>query len=265
MLRPIVAGFKFFLFAALIVVVVPPQILIMLFTKGPISRILPMLWMRWVCMVFGIRVCKQGTPYRDGQVISMCNHLSYLDIPVVGSVIPDSFVSKSDVAKWKLFGFLAGLRQTAYVIRGSVDPIVASQGVEKRLAEGDNLIIYPEGTSTDGQEVLEFKRGVFARAIDAQIENLKIQPVTLSVTNVDGHPNETQDDRDLYAWHNGMDDDFELQHHLWKFAQSKGADIKLIFHEPIAVKDYNDRKILAKDTHKAVSMGLQNSIQKIAA
>lgn len=198
-------------------------------------------------------------------MITMCNHLSYLDIPVVGSVIPDSFVSKSDVAKWKLFGFLAGLRQTAYVIRGSVDPIVASQGVEKRLQEGDNLIIFPEGTSTDGQSVIEFKRGVFARAIDANIEDLNIQPVTLQVVRANGNPLETQDDRDLYAWHNGMDDDFELQHHLWKFAQSKGAEIHLTFHDPIAVKDYDDRKILAKDTHIAVSNGLKNSTQTIAA
>jgi len=265
MVRKSIAAFRFFLFAVLIVAVVPPQIIIMLFTKGAASRILPMLWMRGVCMAFGIKVHTDGNPYRDGQVITMCNHLSYLDIPVVGSVIPDSFVSKSDVAKWKLFGFLAGLRQTAYVIRGSVDPVVASQGVEKRLQEGDNLIIYPEGTSTDGQSVIEFKRGVFARAIDANIEDLKIQPVTLHVLRADGHTLETQEDRDLYAWHNGMDDDFELQHHLWRFAQLRGAEICLTFHDPIAVKDYTDRKILAKDTHIAVSNGLQNSIQKIAA
>lgn len=254
----VLAGFRFFLFGLLIFLVVPIQVIILFFTKGPASRVLPMIWMRCVCWIFGISVRVNGAPYREGQVITMCNHLSYLDIPVVGSVIPDSFVSKSDVAKWKLFGFLAGLRQTAYVIRGSVDPVVASQGVETRLQAGDNLIIFPEGTSTDGRNVLEFKRGVFARAIDANIDGLKVQPLTLQVLSANGRKVETQDDRDLYAWHNGMDDDFELQHHLWRFAQSRGAQICLTFHPVINVSDYSDRKTLAKDTHIAVSNGLEN-------
>lgn len=261
----IVASLKFVLFAVLIIVAVPPQALILLFTKGPLSRPIPMLWMKAVCFAFQIRVEVEGAPYRDGQVITMCNHLSYLDIPVVGSVIPDSFVSKSDVASWKLFGFLAGLRQTAYVIRGSADPVLASQGVEQRLQNGDNLIIYPEGTSTDGQEVIEFKRGVFARAIDAKIEHLKIQPLTLRVVLANGSPLKTQEDRDLYAWHNGMDDSYELQHHLWDFAKSKGVTVHLTFHEPIDVKHYDDRKILAKDTHKAVSNGLKNQNKRLHA
>ena len=264
-MRTILAILKFVLFALLILVLVPPQIIILLFTKGTISRIIPLLWMKIVCRIFCIRIEVEGQPYREGQVITMCNHLSYLDIPVVGSVIPDSFVSKADVAKWKLFGFLAGLRQTAYVVRGSKDPVLASASVENRLKEGDNLIIFPEGTSTDGQEVIEFKRGVFARAIDANVAGLQIQPATLHVTLANGKPVKTQEDRDLYTWHNGMDDDYELQHHLWNFAKSGGVTIRLMFHDVISVNDYDDRKILAKDTHKAVSMGLQNSIKTLAA
>ncbi len=259
------ACFKFFAFTLLILIAVPPQIIVMLFTKGPASRIIPMLWMRAVCFVFQIRVEAEGEPLKNEQYIVMCNHLSYLDIPAIGSVIPDSFVSKSDVANWKLFGFLAGLRQTAYVVRGSADPVLASQGVENRLKQGDNLIIFPEGTSTDGQTVLDFKSGVFARALDSGVNGLKILPATLHVIAVNGHAVRTQEDRDVYSWHNGMDDDFELHHHLWQFAQSGGVRIRLMFHDPIAVKDYNDRKTLAKDTHKAVSNGLENSYKRLEA
>ena len=159
-MRVVIASLKFLAFILLCVVFVPPQILIMLFTKGNASRILPMIWMRCVCFVFAIKVDVKGEPHAGEQLIVMSNHLSYLDIPVIGSVIPYSFVSKADVAKWPLFGFLAGLRQTAYVIRGSSDPELASKGVEECLQRGESLIVFPEGTSTDGQSVIEFKTGI---------------------------------------------------------------------------------------------------------
>ena len=262
-MRSFIASLKMLGFVIACLIAVPPQIIIMLFTKGPAAQILPQLWMKLLCAVFGIRITVEGKPYRDGQLITMSNHLSYLDIIVIGSIIPDSFVSKADVAKWPVFGFLAGLRRTAYVIRGSSDPKIASEGVENRLREGDSLVIFPEGTSTDGREVIDFKTGVFARALDAEVEDLIIQPLTLHVTSSDKRPIQTQDDRDLYAWHRDMDDDFELQHHLWRFAKTRGADIKLIFHEPIRAHDYEDRKTLAKATHKPVSSGLQNSIETL--
>ena len=127
------------------------------------------------------------------------------------------------------------------------------------------MVIFPEGTSTDGREVIEFKTGVFARAIDCDVEGLQIQPVSLHVTSSDKRPVENQDDRDLYAWHRDMDDDFELHHHLWRFGQSRGAEICLSFHDLIPVSDYDDRKTLAKAVHKPVSNGLKNSIARLSA
>lgn len=262
-MRIFIASLKILAFFLLCVVIVPPQMIIMLFTKGALSRVLPLIWMKAVCCAFRIKIHVEGTPYRESPVITMSNHLSYLDIPVIGSVITDSFVSKADVAKWPVFGFLAGLRQTAYVVRGSSDPKLASQGVENRLKAGDNLIIFPEGTSTDGREVIDLKTGVFARAIDASVDGLMIQPVTLHVISSDKRPIETQDDRDLYAWHRDMDDDFELPDHLWRFGKTRGTEIRLSFHDPIKVADYDDRKTLAKATHKAVSNGLENSIARL--
>lgn len=262
-MRALISSLKVLAFFLLCVVIVPPQVIIMLFTKGTAARALPFAWMKVVCFIYGIKISVEGKPYRGGPVITMSNHLSYLDIPVIGSVITDSFVSKADVAKWPVFGFLAGLRQTAYVVRGSTDPKLASQGVENRLKAGDNLIIFPEGTSTDGREVIDLKTGVFARAIDAGVDNLMIQPVTLHVTSSDKRALETQDDRDLYAWHRDMDDDFELPDHLWRFGKMRGAEISLYFHDPIKVSDYDNRKTLAKAVHNAVSNGLENSITRL--
>jgi len=252
-MRVVIASLKFLAFVFLCLVFVPPQIIVMAFSKGDASRVLPMYWMKCVCFIFGIRVQVSGSAYKDGQMIVMSNHLSYLDIPVIGSVIPYSFVSKADVAKWPVFGFLAGLRQTAYVIRGSSNPELASKGVEECLQRGDSLIVFPEGTSTDGQTVIDFKTGLFARAIDAGIAAMKIQPVTIKVMTSDKRVPVTQDDRDLYAWHRGMTT--ELPAHLWRFAKSRGAVMRIVFHDTLDIAAYDDRKTLAKDTHKAVSNG----------
>jgi len=257
-MRVVIASLKFLAFSLLCLIFVPPQIIILLFTKGDASRVLPMIWMKCVCFVFGIRVKISGAPHKREQIIVMCNHLSYLDIPVIGSVIGYSFVAKADVAKWPLFGFLAGLRQTAYVVRGSSDPELASKGVEECLRRGESLIVFPEGTSTDGQSVIEFKTGIFARALDAGVADLKIQPACIKVMRVDGRMSVSQDDRDLYAWHRDMTT--ELPAHLWRFAKSHGAEMYVMFDTPIAVCDYDDRKMLAKDTHKAVSKGYENLV-----
>ena len=262
-MRAVISSLKILAFFVLCLLVVPVQVIIMLFTKGTAARFLPYAWMKAVCFIYQIKIHVEGVPHQNGQVIRMSNHLSYLDIPVIGSVIKDSFVSKADVAKWPVFGFLAGLRQTAYVVRGARNPKLASQGVETRLRKGDNLVIFPEGTSTDGRDVLDFKTGVFSRAIDAGGDGLMIQPVSIHVIASDKRPIVTQDDRDLYAWHRDMDDDFELTDHLWRFGKSRGAEIRLVFHDPINVAEYDDRKTLAKATHKAVSNGLNNSIKRL--
>ncbi|MFK7839959.1 MAG: lysophospholipid acyltransferase family protein [Bdellovibrionales bacterium] len=252
-MRPIIASLKFMAFFVLCLVFVPPQVVVLCITKDDKALFLPMIWMRCVCFIFRIRVFVEGNRNIQNQVIVMSNHLSYLDIPAIGSVIPHSFVSKADVAKWPIFGFLAGLRLTAYVVRGSKDPELASKGVEEYLMRGESLIVFPEGTSTDGQDVLDFKTGIFARAIDCQVNALKIQPTTIKVISADNREVKTQDDRDIYAWHRDMTT--ELPAHLWHFACSRGAHLKIIFHPCIEIESHHDRKTLAKDTHKAVSNG----------
>lgn len=249
------ATFKFILFALLTVHIVVLQVILMLFYKGKGAYILPCLWQKCVCKIFSIKVKIIGTPHTSSQTIYISNHISYLDIPVIGSILPTSFVAKKDVASWPVFGFLSKLQQTAFISRDRVDAIKGKQTLNAMLSQGKSLIIFAEGTSTDGREVLPFKSSLFAVALQENLPDIHVQSITLKMRTVNQKEIITQDDRDLYSWHRDMDT--PLGTHLWRFAQSRGAEISLNFHPQVKAHDFSDRKTLAKACHNTVSNGLE--------
>ena len=257
-MRIFVAGFKFLCFFLLCLVIVPPQTIVLIFTNGPVARVLPYIWFNTVCFIFGIKLKIEGTPHTDSQTLYVSNHLSYLDIPAIASVLKASFVSRGDVANWPLFGYLARMGQTAYVARDRSAVKKDSGAVNARIDRGESLIIFPEGTSTDGQDVLPFKSSLFSLVIGHANANMHIQPMTLQVTGVNNGPTpQNQAERDIYAWHRNLDTPLFV--HLWLFALSKGAHLNLQFHPAFPAQNYNDRKILAKACHDTVS----NRIHKL--
>jgi len=254
-MNAVVAGLKMAAFALIVILVIPTQGLFVLLYKGPATYYVPQLWHNCVRLIFGIKYRIEGTPFTDSQTLYISNHLSYLDISTIGSILRASFVAKKDVESWPLFGLLSKLQQTAFISRDRADAAKAKSALVNMIAAGKSLIIFPEGTSTDGRNVLPFKSSLFSLALHGNNENLYIQPVTIALETVDGHEVKTQEDRDLYAWH--VDMTTELHHHLWRFAQSKGASLVIKFHPPLKASDYKDRKILAKACHDHVSNGLE--------
>ncbi len=255
-MRFFITSFKLITFSCVCVVLSIPQVFILCVTKGPLSRILPSLWMKSVVRIFNIRIRCLGETDLKHQTLYVCNHLSYLDIPVLGSLLPCSFVSKKDVASWPVFGFLANIGQTAYIGRKRQDLKTASNAVEHYIQDGQSLILFPEGTSTDGQDVLSFKSSLFSLLLKADdpSQNLLIQPVSLYISKSNNRPVSTQADRDLYAWHRDMDD--SLPSHLWRFAQTNGSEVTIQFHPTVSPQDFDDRKELAKSCQKTVADGL---------
>ncbi|MGB0720625.1 MAG: lysophospholipid acyltransferase family protein [Bdellovibrionales bacterium] len=248
------ACFKFFLFFLLCAFVIIVQTAVLLVHQGKYARIIPYFWMNSARRIFGIRLRVHGTPYHATQTLYVSNHLSYLDIPVIGSVLKVPFVSRKDASEWPFLGYLVKLGQTAYVERSRSALKNDAHSLTGVIDRGGSLVIFPEGTSTDGQNVLPFKSSLFSLAIRDDKPDLHIQPISLKMTHVDGHTPQTQDDRDLYAWHRGIDT--ELFAHLWRFAKTRGAEIHLTFHPAIRAAEYSDRKILAKTCYDTVSNGV---------
>ena len=255
-MNSVIASLKLFLFAVICLIVVPIQLVVLALTKGNAAYCMPYLWQKTVCRIFNIQIIVSGVPYKDSQTIYFSNHISYLDIPVIGSILKASFVAKRDVESWPVFGFLSKLQQTAFISRDRKDIAKEKYALDTMLESGKSLIIFPEGTSTDGREVIPFKSSLFSIAMRDELRNIHVQPITLKMKLVNGRAIESQDDRDLYSWHINMDT--PLGAHLWRFAKNKGAQISLEFHPVLKASDFSDRKTLAKACYNAVSNGLKS-------
>lgn len=232
---------------------IPVQAIVLLFTRGPGSLVVPLYWHRVVCKLFNIKVDIEGNPIQNRQVVLASNHISYLDIEAFSCVTPWSFVAKAQVASWPLFGTLARLQQTAFTSRSRFDAMKDRNTLSSMLTAGKNLIIFPEGTSSDGGTILPFRSSLLGAAF-----GFPVQPVTIALMEVDGLPATEKSVRDLYAWYG----DQTLLPHLWRFAMSKGARLKLIFHPVIEPAAVSDRKILAQLCETAVRQGLNDAFSR---
>ncbi len=245
-MRVLIACFKLLVFVILSLITIPLQALgLMLFGNHRLFYLIPHLYHNMTCAIFNVKVKIEGTRIDDGQILYVGNHLSYIDIPVLGGNMPATFIAKHEVKNWPIFGTLGSLSKTVYITRDRNAADKAIQSIEKSLKAERSLILFPEGTSTDGYNILPFKSSLFELFLNNQIkDNLIIQPFTLTINPPQNH--------DLYAWYGEM----EMVPHLWRLALSKGIDLTLIFHPPRKASAYNNRKIFAKDCHDDVLKGL---------
>lgn len=253
-MRIVVALLKMFSFSLITLPMAIAQVIVLLFFNGQAIYILPKLWHKLICHVFCIKVNIIGNPEKNRQTFFVSNHISYLDIPVIGSILTGSFVAKEDVRTWPVFGFLARLQQTAFISRTRENASREKLLLANLIQDKRSLIVFPEGTSTEGISVLPFKSSLFAIAYDKDSPRFFVQPFTIRIISIDCKMPDTQADRDIYAWHINMDT--PLGKHLWRFAMSKGAEISLIFHPLLDPMTFIDRKVLAKHCQETVSKAL---------
>jgi len=200
----------------------------------------------------GIRVERRGRQSRVRPTLYVSNHTSYLDITVLGAVIPGSFVAKTEVAGWFFFGLLAKLQRSVFVERRPTRTADHRDEIGRRLAAGDNLILFPEGTSDDGNRVLPFKSALLAVAQETPGgAPLTVQPVTISYTRLDGLPL-GRSLRPYVAWYGDM----ELASHLWRFAGLGRLTAVVHFHKPVTLADFGSRKALSEHCQREVARGL---------
>src|SRR5262249_575745 len=136
--------------------------------KRPLRRRIPVFYHRFVCRLLGIRVRCTGAPVDTRPLLIVANHASWLDIWIIRSGAPVVFVAKSEIARWPFFGLLAKLQRSVFVERdrrhktGAVNAEIA-----ERLAEGDPVLLFGEGTAGDGNRVLPFRTALIGAARDA--------------------------------------------------------------------------------------------------
>lgn len=249
----LLAAIRVALFLALCALLVPVHLLWKIARPGkPFQVLLP--FYRCLTRMLGFRIRVHGTPAATVPTLFVANHTSYLDIIVLGALLPASFVAKSEVATWPLIGFLAKLQNTAFIERRAGRAGEQRDTLGERLVQGKNLIVFPEGTSTDGFKVLPFKSSLFSIA-DPRIPGLQVQPVSVACTELDGLPL-TRDLRPLYSWYGDM----TLEGHLWNMFKHGRFTIDVIFHPPVTPQAFPDRKVLARYCHEQVARGIERCL-----
>jgi lyso-ornithine lipid O-acyltransferase len=217
---------------------------------------LPVFYHRWCCRILGLRIQVIGTPAAARPALFAANHISYTDITVLGSLLPGSFIAKAEVGKWPFFGWLAKLQRSVFVDRQMRSAAIQRDAIGDRLAAGDALILFPEGTSGDGNRVLPFKSALFAAAQSGEdAPPVIVQPVSLAYVRLDGMPIRRLY-RPFFAWYGTVD----LAPHMWSMVGLGTVDVVVQFHPPAFLADCGSRKALAGYCHARVAGGLAGAL-----
>jgi 1-acyl-sn-glycerol-3-phosphate acyltransferase len=220
--------------------------------RSPAARRFPHWYHRQVARLFGIHIRIVGEPVTGEGVLMVGNHTSWADIIIFSAATPLSFVAKTEVGSWPFFGTLARLQRTVFVERARRSATGAvADAINRRLVDGDALLLFPEGTSHDGNSVLPFKSALLGAA-EARLaggQHVKVQPVSVAFTGLHGMPM-GRENRPLFAWYGDM----EMVPHLWEALLAGPLDVEVRFHEPLSL-DRMDRKTLAAKAQEIVQTG----------
>jgi 1-acyl-sn-glycerol-3-phosphate acyltransferase len=251
---PLRALTRIAIYLAWTALLLPVQVLALVFDRR-LSVRLPVFYHRVCARLLGLHVVVHGDMTDVRPALFVCNHTSYLDITVLASVIPGSFVAKAEIADWPFFGLLAKLQRTVFIDRRGPRAAEHRDDMVKRLIAGDRLILFPEGTSSDGNRVLPFKSALFSVAEQADGERLLVQPVSVAYTRLDGMPI-GRGFRPYCAWYGEMG----MLDHMWELIGLGVITVEVTFHEPVRLDQFGSRKTLAEHCQNVVAGGLAAAI-----
>ena len=208
---------------------------------------------RLLCRLLRMRVRVAGEPVHDRAVLFVSNHVSWVDILAIGSIAPVAFVAKSEVADWLLVGVTARLQRTVFVNRArrhQTSEAVAE--IVKRLVGGTSVVLFAEGTSSDGNRVLPFRSALLgavehAAAHGGAAHDILIQPMSICYTGLHGIPMGRQH-RPLVAWYGDLD----FMPHIRAFIARGAVDAVVSYGDPVPADGAVDRKAMTKRLESAV-------------
>jgi 1-acyl-sn-glycerol-3-phosphate acyltransferase len=219
-----------------------------------LAQRLPVFYHRICCRIMGMHVTIRGHRSRVRPTLFVANHSSYLDIMVLGSLVPVSFVAKAEIANWPFFGTLAKLQRSVFVDRERRNTHLQRDEMQKRIDSGENLMLFPEGTSDDGTTVKPSRSALLSvaeRRVGPGQAPLTLQPVSVAYTRLNGVPLGVGL-RPLVAWYGDM----ELAPHLGRFLGLGDIEVVVEFHPTVTIESFGSRKALSDHCYREVASGV---------
>jgi lyso-ornithine lipid O-acyltransferase len=239
-------------FTVLTLVLLPFQVIGIAFDLR-LQRTIPHLYHRILCKLIGVRITEVGRRSAASPALILSNHVSWLDICVITALAPVVFVAKSEVARWPVFGWLAKLQRTIFINRQARHQTgAATREIGDRMLGGDAVVLFAEGTSSDGIRVLPFRSSLVG-AVHHALGNgthhthVTVQPMSLAYVRFGGLPM-GRSLRERVAWYGDVD----LIPHLLQVLSSGAIDVTVSWGEAVAHDMSADRKAIARDAEKSV-------------
>lgn len=245
----------FLVLAAFFAFTLPLMPLQLLFerTGSRFARTFPHWYHRQVCRIIGVRLHVDGEVAQKRGVLLVSNHVSWIDITVLSAVAPVSFVAKKEVSTWPFVKWLAKLQRSVFVDRERRTQVGSKANeILDRLEDGDHVVFFAEGTSSDGNGVLPFRSALFAAVKprgddEARTSDIAVQTLALTYTKVYGLPLGRRG-RPLVAWYGDMD----LAGHAWRLLGLGPLQADIRIGPPVPLDDFPDRKALARYTEDKI-------------
>ncbi len=233
-------------FAAVVIFVIsillmPLQLLALRF-DWKLRRTLPRRWHRVVCYCLGIRIKVRGALESRRPLMLCSNHSSWMDIMVMSAVADVAFIAKIEVRDWPIFGTLAKLQKSVFVVREEKRRTgEQASEIAGRMADGEIVVLFPEGTTSDGNRLLEVKSSLFGAAAMAvpfsPTGSVMVQPVSIAYTRAHGIAMGRYH-RPLTAWPG----DIELLPHLIDILKCGAIDVEVSFGDAVEYGEKTNRK-----------------------
>lgn len=213
--------------------------------------LLPMIYHRFVTRLMGLKIRIHGAPLTSGPRLFLSNHVSWLDIVALSTALPVSFVARADVASWPIFGLFAKLQQTVFVDRTrKMATKLAVNRVAERFRSGEAILLFAEGTTSDGQRVLDFRPALLGAISNNEAhEPVMVQPIAIHYQSRAGMRLRRFDTPDI-AWYGDMD----LIPHFAGILRGPPIIIDIWFGEPFRPDEVKDRKSLARSARRQIRL-----------
>lgn len=204
-------------------------------------------WSRALMACCGVSVRVQGQAVMEGPVLTVANHVSWIDIFVLDSVRATAFIAKSEIRRWPVIGWLVAGAGTVFIQRGQRHAVsVVGKDMRRRFDQGEAVGLFPEGTTSEGLALLPFHASLFEPACGLSVA---VQPVALRFLH--------HGRRSGYAAFVGEE---SLVANLWRVLGATGLSVEAVYLPPLAVAGPDgqprSRQELSRDAHAAIAQGL---------
>ena len=231
----------------------------MILILGPIQYILvkvklsyriyiPIIFHRILLKILGIKVKVIGKKTSLRPLILVGNHTSYIDIIILGSIMPICFIAKQEIKSWFLFGFLAKMQNTIFIKRKNFKALENIKNINKELDSKSAVVLFPEGTTNSGKKILNFKSSFFN--LFESNNTLGLQNFSLCYTHVNSMPIDNRT-RPQVSWYGDMN----IVTHLLNFLKLSSVNATVVLHPIMQLKEQN-RKALSLSSIKQVKEGI---------